>query len=597
MSIFNSPFLKPFHDMGAKAGAKAAAKINQSVIGKQTDTGSYVTFSDSHDTELDQILQRERSLYKQWEDVWVGKYRKEYYVENAFRTFIENPIESRDFSVIDNIPGDLRKTDDFIGKVMEIFKEYVRFCANGYRNNEISTNMVYKYLDELHHFSELGKEFETWFKNKEYFEMDEKVFGSVLDVDRSIKEQFQEILHGGLPDSTKTFFAIMSNAYSVMLNSEFQGEKLDEEAANLALVNILMMSELPVSAFDELKRAILFLALDDNRNNENNEQYFALSKLAEITFGSTHLLEGKKIVCPSVDTLIAAAIRYSKNGRTNEFDQQLQVWTATSYLFDLNEEQCRILQNVFEELGTYSSEQILLESMMNWDVKHTIEQERRLLFLKQNAGVISKDTSKYTPVDVENTGFDYKNVNDNSELIYDHRFLNWNAGDIDNYFKNVTLTGKVHKVAAVVDKWAKNVTMESRSWDNSAITMVLKERMQDEYGEAYQVVSVKAGVIIDDEIDASPAVYIHPTDLARYQDIAFLVIGEPMTKTQLHLSIFVLVIPGETNEDNEKISKRIFSVKEKQNPKLETYVETTKSIITEQVNKWIVSSTGNMDIY
>ena len=70
-----------------------------------------------------------------------------------------------------------------------------------------------------------------------------------------------------------------------------------------------------------------------------------------------------------------------------------------------------------------------------------------------------------------------------------------------------------------------------------------------------------------------------------------------MTKTQLHLSIFVLVIPGEMNEDNEKISKRISSVKEKQNPKLETYVETTKSIITEQVNKWIVSSTGNMDIY
>lgn len=44
-----------------------------------------------------------------------------------------------------------------------------------------------------------------------------------------------------------------------------------------------MMSNIPISEFDELKRAILFLALDDNRDNENNEQYFALSKLAEIT--------------------------------------------------------------------------------------------------------------------------------------------------------------------------------------------------------------------------------------------------------------------------------------------------------------------------
>ena len=80
MSLFNSPLLKPFHDMGAKAGAKAAAKINQSIIGKQSDTESYVTSSDCYDTELNRILQREKSLYKQWEEVWVGKYRKEHYV-------------------------------------------------------------------------------------------------------------------------------------------------------------------------------------------------------------------------------------------------------------------------------------------------------------------------------------------------------------------------------------------------------------------------------------------------------------------------------------------------------------------------------------
>ena len=121
--------------------------------------------------------------------------------------------------------------------------------------------------------------------------------------------------------------------------------------------------------------------------------------------------------------------------------------------------------------------------------------------------------------------------------------------------------------------------------------------MKEEFGEAYKVMDVKAGVVIDDEIDATPAVYIQPTEEARYQDIAFLVVGEPMTKTQLHLSIFVLVLPDEEVGDNEKMSKRISSVKEKHNPKLETYVETTKSIITEQVNKWVVSATGSMDIY
>lgn len=597
MSLFDSPLLKPFYDMGAKAGAKAAAKINQSIIGKKTDAESYLTSSDSYDEELDYILQKERTLYYQWEEVWVGKYRKEYYVENALRKFMENPIESRDLSIIDNIPKDLRKTDYFIGKINEILNEYLKFCANGYRNDEISTNTVYKYLGQLHHFPELGENFETWFKNGKYFTSDEKVIRSILDVNRPITEQFQEILEKGLPDSTKTFFAVMSNAYNVMLNNEFQGEKLNEESANLALVNILMMSNIPISEFDELKRAILFLALDDNRDNENNEQYFALSKLAEITFGSTHSLGEQKIVCPSADVLIATAIRYSKNGRINEFNEKLQAWFATSYLFELNEEQCQLLQKVFEELGAYSSEQILLESMMNWDVKHTIEQEKRLLFLKQNTEVISKDTSKYTPVDVTDNSFSYRNVSENSELIYDHRFLTWNVEDIDNYFKNLTLTGKTHRIAAVVDKWSKNVTMESKFWDNSEVTVALEKTIKNEFNEAYKVVSVKAGVIIDDEVDATSAVYIQPTDEARYQDIAFLVVGEPMTKTQLHLSIFVLVLPNEMDENNEKVSKQISSVKEKHNPKLETYVETTKNIIIEQVNKWVVSTTGNMDIY
>ena len=235
--------------------------------------------------------------------------------------------------------------------------------------------------------------------------------------------------------------------------------------------------------------------------------------------------------------------------------------------------------------------------MMNWDVKHTMEQEKRLLFLKQNATMISKDTSKYTPVAVVEDSFSYKNVSENSELIYDHRFLTWNEGDIDNYFKNLTLTGKSHKIAAVVDKWSKNVVMESKFWSNSSVANMLEATIKDEFNEAYKVVSVKAGVVIDDEIDATPAVYIQPMDEARYQDIAFLVVGEPMTKKQLHLSIFVLVLPDEQDEENEKVSKRISSVKEKHNPKLETYVETTKSIIIEQVNKWVVSTTGNMDIY
>ncbi len=52
MSLFDSKLLKPFYDMGAKAGAKAAAKMNQKMIGKETDTESYLSDEDGYAGEL-----------------------------------------------------------------------------------------------------------------------------------------------------------------------------------------------------------------------------------------------------------------------------------------------------------------------------------------------------------------------------------------------------------------------------------------------------------------------------------------------------------------------------------------------------------------
>lgn len=56
MSIFDSPLLKPFHDMGAKAGTKAANKIIQSINSKKTDTKSCLESSDSHDEGLKNLM-------------------------------------------------------------------------------------------------------------------------------------------------------------------------------------------------------------------------------------------------------------------------------------------------------------------------------------------------------------------------------------------------------------------------------------------------------------------------------------------------------------------------------------------------------------
>lgn len=45
MSLFDSPLLKPFYDMGAKAGAKVAAKMTQSINSKKTTSQSSIMVS------------------------------------------------------------------------------------------------------------------------------------------------------------------------------------------------------------------------------------------------------------------------------------------------------------------------------------------------------------------------------------------------------------------------------------------------------------------------------------------------------------------------------------------------------------------------
>lgn len=52
MSLFDSPLLKPFYDMGAKAGAKVAAKMTQSINSKKTTSQS----SDSYDEGLKNLV-------------------------------------------------------------------------------------------------------------------------------------------------------------------------------------------------------------------------------------------------------------------------------------------------------------------------------------------------------------------------------------------------------------------------------------------------------------------------------------------------------------------------------------------------------------
>ena len=358
-----------------------------------------------------------------------------------------------------------------------------------------------------------------------------------------------------------------------------------------------MLYQVTPKELDELKQLVLYLALDDERGIFNQGTYYLVGQLAYITFGITCALEeGGTQLYPGVDTILAEAIRKAKSGTLDEFNTMFEDWISTCAGY-VHDDQFVIMQEVFNIIGAYSSERILLQTIIDRSFPHTSEQEKRLAFLKENQSVLNQDLTKYAPVVEVPGNIPCSDIKDGQILVYDHRFLTWSTNEIEKYFKSLTLANKKHSVAAVVDKWAKTVTIEGSRWDNSQVADVVRETVKQEFDDGYTVISVKAGVVIDDEIDSTPAIYIHATDNSRYPDISLLVVGEPMTKTQVHLSIFILAIPDDTIDSNDKLLKRIVAVKDKHNPRLDTYIETFKSIITDRLNKWIIQANGTQDIY
>lgn len=551
-----------------------------------------------HNSTLDSILEQEKNFYKAYKEECIRAYLYSHYVDTAFDAFYSSSPAARNYELLDNLRQDLRDSDYFRQKFSELLDNHIATCANIFKERNGSTSLVYRLMREFKHFPEFAQfEMDELFVNEEYFSSELHAARSILDPAKSIKEQLDKILAAGIPDSIAAFVGIQQNIEHALTDRKIGDNELTDENVDQFLVFHHMLYQVTPKELDELKQLVLYLALEEERGIFNQGTYYLAGQLAYITFGITCALEGGGTqLYPGVDTILAEAIRKAKSGTLDEFNAVFEDWISTCVGY-VDDDQFAIMQEVFNIIGAYSSERILLQTIIERSFPHSPEQEKRLAFLKENQSVLSQDLTKYAPV-VEIAGdAACSDIKEGQMLVYDHRFLTWSTNEIEKYFKSLTLANKRHTVAAVVDKWAKTVTLGGSRWDNAQVADIVRETVKQEFDNGYTVIPVKAGVIVDDEIDSTPATYIRATENSRYPDISLLVVGEPMTKTQVHLSIFILAIPDDSADCNDKLLKRIVAVKEKHNPRLDTYVETFKSIITDRLNKWIIQINGTQDIY
>lgn len=580
------------NEINKKIAAKANQKIHEMTSGgAKSENQAAVTASKHplHVDELDDVLERERKRHQSYKKQCVEEYRQVHFVDRAFNEL----VDQHSFDMFDQMPEDLRQGRYFKQKLGELMDHHMRLCCRIYDERLGSISLIYTFIKELAYFSELEDMTKAFLINAEYFSSEGQASRSVLNLNTTIKEQFDRILAAGMPKSISQFAINEMLNCEVLNKKEIQGRKLSDKDVNVCVVSNAMLGNVTPVELDELKQMVLYLALSDDRSREALDTNVVASRVAVMAFGITTNDENGPGLNPGVDFVIADAIRSAKSGNVKEFDERLQGWLEECGRL-IAADQYAVFQAVFNEIGAYSSECVLLDYVIQQEIEHTVEQEKRLAFLKENKNALSQDMSKFTPVATD-TGTN--RPHDSHVLIYDHRFLSWSTNEIEKYFKGLAIANKNHVVAAVVDKWTKNVTIDSRRWDNTAITHLMKETIAQEFDSGYEVNAVKAGVVIDDEVDATPAVYIKATSDARYSDLSFLVVGEPMTKTQLSLSILVIATPEIGVDANDKLLKRIVAVKEKHNPRLETYIETFKSIVIERMNSWIIQVNGAQDIY
>jgi len=433
-----------------------------------------------HNTKLDQILEEEKRLYQAYKEECIRAYRYAYFVDPAFEAFYESSPDNRNYDLIDNLPEDLRDSDYFRSKFSDLLDHHIDVCARIFRERNASTSRVYHLMREFRHFPEFAQfNMDELYANENYFASELQVARSVLDPSKPVKEQFDKILVEGIPDSISAFVTIQQNIEQVINEGKIGDDKLPEDRINSFLVFHHLLHQVTPEQLDELKQLLLYLALEDERGIFNQGTYYLVSHLAYITFGITYPLEGGGTeLYPGVDTVLAEAIRKAKSGTLDEFNEAFENWISTCVGY-VDDDQFVIMQEVFSLIGAYSSERILLQTIIDRSFPHTLEQEKRLAFLKENKSVLNQDLTKYTPVVAVADNNCCSDIQEGQMLVYDHRFLSWTTSEIEKYFKGLTLANKKHTVAAVVDKWAKTVTLEGARWDNKTVTTVSKTNMEE----------------------------------------------------------------------------------------------------------------------
>lgn len=531
-----------------------------------------------HETRFREYLAQEREAYLA---------QKEYYIVSYMfaQMMLGSHMGLRDFSFFDQMPQEYRGGKLYLENLKMVEKEYYSFLASAFRDGEITAPSMIKSLKDLLYFQEIRGELEEIIA-AEPFLSDERtasasIFTGCEDVD-GLLQKIREL------DINEAFSAIaaFSDGVEALDAGDYKGA-----------VKLWLFGNCQQEDFDKIKLALLHFAQDENQDEGAVELYDVYKKLCRRLFGFSQVKtvdnEEKVVLYPSVDMVIGEELRHLHSGTVDQYDETLKDWLECCGP-RAEREQLDVLQNVLFHLGAFGQERIILEYMVKNNMPRTAEQEQRLKFLKGSGASGGRGGAflEYGAVNVQAK---------EDELLYDHRFFHWKANEIQQYFNNLSLNRKKQEFPMVMDEWQKDVSIQGLGWDGARVRQLVAQELERNFGDTYDVTMISAGAAVEDWVDVMPTIYIHAKDpTARNGELSFLVAGEQITNAAIHFTIMVLLSHADAQGkamENEALCKKVIAVKEKHNPRMETFISTMKNILITQLENWINQSNNSQEIY
>lgn len=538
---------------------------------------------------------------------WLNTRQKEFFnyeIKNLATEAISHSMDTRygigflgsDFSACDTLPDYVRHSDFVKNYINKALTDTYKLLVENFMGEQ-SVGMYYmmKGIEPLSYFEEISDKILHSNKHIDYFSGQEYM-RSVLTDFKDVADGLTSLYNSGISEESIDFIVdalpeirkYISNGEYIEAYERITGANYDK------------------SVFEDAKKILIKSAMyiredtDDPKFHVHFERFrdtvCRLMKYVVLFKSEDGKAQRFATVVP--DVLIADAIVYKRSGSIEKINEDLINFLEIGR-GELEKEQYDILREVFSFLQAYEQESIILEYMVKHNIPRTEEQERRLVFLRQNLSTLTQSENS---LEQELPYTEYE-----GKLVYDYRSVTWSDQQVETYFNLLSAENKLAHNILVVAEWFKNLNIKNDiRWDIEKINQQISNCLKENFGDYMLCNLIEASSLSGEFLEFDQVIYINEKDttMSKYPWLSFIVSAEQMTRKQISVSIYALYIPEKDNmtiddiiRRNQMTAAKFLSIKNKQNPKVNNYIYTVQSLLIDEIEKAINTGMETDNIY